>query len=88
VKIKENLVLRQVANTWVVLPVGQATADFTGMLTLNNSGALLWKALEQGGNRETLAEVLTGNYAVSLETALTDVDAFLVNLRTAGCLAE
>lgn len=87
-KIKNNFVLRQVAKTWVVLPLGQATLDFNGMLALNESGVLLWKALEQGCDRETLVQVLTGEYVVSREVALADVDAFLRKLLEAGCIEE
>ena len=87
-KIKNNFVLRQVAKTWVVLPLGQATLDFNGMLALNESGGLLWKALEQGCDRETLVQVLTGEYVVSREVALADVDAFLRKLLDAGCIEE
>ena len=87
-KIKNNFVLRQVAKTWVVLPLGQATLDFNGMLALNESGVLLWKALEQGCDRETLVQVLTGEYVVSREVALADVDAFLRKLLDAGCIEE
>ena len=87
-KIKENFALRQVAGTWVVLPLAAANMDFNGMLTLNGSGVLLWKTLEQGASRETLADVLTGNYAVSHEVALADVDAFLAKLLAAGCIEE
>lgn len=87
-KLKENFVLRQVVNTWVVLPLGQATLDFNGMLTLNESGVLLWKALEQRGDREALADVLTREYRVSREIALADVDDFLSKLAEAGCVEE
>ena len=87
-KLKENFVLRQVARTWVVLPLGQATLDFNGMLTLNESGVLLWKALEQGRSREELVDVLTGEYLVSRETAEADVDSFLRKLAQAGCMDE
>ncbi len=85
-KLNPNFVLRQVADTYVVMPLGQASVDFNGMLTLNESGSLLWKALEQGGDREALAEALTAEYAVEKEEALTDVDAFLDVLVQAGCL--
>ena len=50
-KLKENFVLRQVAGSYAVLAVGAASVDFNGMLTLNESGALLWRALEQGADR-------------------------------------
>ena len=86
-KISENFVLRQVADTWVVLPVGQASVDFNGMLTLNETGAILWQALEKGGSREALADALLAEYEVDRATALADVDDFLKKLKGAGIVA-
>ena len=85
-KLNENFVLRQVADTWVVLPLAAESLDFNGMLTLNETGALLWKALEQGGDREALTDALTAEYAVDRATALSDVDEFLEKLAKTGCL--
>ena len=85
-KIKENFALRQVADTWVVLPVAAATVDFNGMIRLNDSGALLWKALEQGRSREELADSLCAEYSVERQQALCDVDEFIEKLKNAGCL--
>ena len=87
-KINENFVLRQVVDTYVVLPIGKATVDFNGMVTLNETGAFLWKQLEQGATRETLAEALTGEYDVSCDEALTDIDAFLASLESVGCIEK
>lgn len=85
-KLNKNFALRQVASTWVVLPLAEATVDFNGMLTLNESGALLWRTLEQGSDREGLADALTAEYDVAREQALTDVDEFLNKLLRAGCI--
>ena len=85
-KLKENFVLREVAGTWVVLPVSAANVDFNGMLTLNESGAVLWDALAKGGSREDLADALTAEYTVDRATALSDVDEFLEMLAKVGCL--
>ena len=85
-KLKNNFVLRQIADTWVVLPLAEQTVDFSGMLTLNESGAMLWKALEQNGDRDELVRTLTSEYEVSLEEAKNDVDAFLSKLVQAGCV--
>ena len=87
-KLKTDLVLRQVADTWVVLPLGQAGVSFNGMLSLNGSGALLWQALEQGADREGLADALAAEYDVDRATALADTDEFLATLRQAGCLED
>lgn len=87
-KIKEGFVLRQVADNWVVLPVGQASVNFNGMLSLNESGVLLWRALEQGGDKDSLVEALLAEYNVEREEAAADVDAFLSALTKAGCIEE
>ncbi len=85
-KIKENFALRQVAGTWVVLPLADATVDFTGMLTLNETGLMLWNLLKEETTREALATALTEEYDVTYEQALVDVDAFIVKLNKAGCV--
>lgn len=85
-KLKENFALRPVADTWVVLPLGEESVNFNGMLTLNESGALLWQALEKGGDREALADALMAEYVVDRAQALADAEAFLKKLQEIGCL--
>lgn len=87
-KLKENFVLRQVAGSYVVVAVGAASVDFNGMLTLNDSGALLWRTLEGGADRAALLATLTSEYDVDEAQAARDLDEFLSSLRSAGCLAE
>lgn len=85
-KIKNGFVLREVAGTPVVLPVGQAAVDFNGMLSLNKSGVLLWKALEEESDREALADALLAEYEVDRAEALSDVDEFIETLTKIGCI--
>lgn len=88
VKIKENFVLRQVAGTWVVLPLATETVDFSDMLKMNESGAFIWKELETGADREGLVKALTGEYSVTEQQAATDVNEFLDKLMQIGCIEE
>ena len=85
-RLKENFTLRPVANTWVVLPLGAESVNFNGMLTLNETGALLWQILEKGGDREAMADALLAEYIVDRAQALADVDDFLAKLQKIGCL--
>lgn len=85
-KLKKDFVLRQVADTWVVLPVGQASVSFNGLMSLNGSGALLWQTLEKGSDLQGLADALVAEYEVDRETALADAEEFLATVRKAGCL--
>lgn len=86
--IKENFVLRQVAGTWVVLPLGAAVVELNGMLSLNDAGALLWRTLERGADQETLVQALTEEYIVDPAVAQKDVEAFLEKLSKIGCLEK
>lgn len=85
-RIKDDFVLRQVADTWVVLPLATVTLDFNGMLTLNESGAMLWKVLEQGGDREAMITALTDAYEVTVEQAGADVEDFINKLNQVQCI--
>ena len=85
-RLKENYVLRQVADVWVVLPLGEATMNLDGMIKLNETGMMLWRALEKGAGREQMAEALMAEYAVEREQVLADVDAFVAKLAEVGCI--
>lgn len=87
-KLKNNFALRNVAGMWVVIPLAERTLDFTGILTLNDSGAMLWKCLENGADLETLANALTAEYNVDHGVAMADAEEFLQKLIQAGCIEE
>ena len=84
----ENFILRQTADLLVILPVGEASIHFPGMISVNETGALLWEALETEHAPEGLAQKLTREYEVDLPRAQQDVAAFLEQLRRAGALIE
>lgn len=85
-KINSNFVLRSIADNWIALPVGEAVVDFRGMLTLNESGVILWRKLEGGATREELIDTLLAEYDVTPDVAESDVDAFIKRLTDAGCM--
>lgn len=85
-KINENFVLREVAGSWVVIPIGEKSVDFNGMMNLNETGVLLWRELEKGAEKEELVSALTAEYDVSAEIAAKDIDEFVKTLEKAGCL--
>ena len=87
-KTKSNFALRQVAGTWVVLPLGAATAEVSGMITLNESGVMLWKLLEKGTTCQELADALVSEYEVTVEEAFNDANAFLEQLKKIHCIEE
>ena len=84
----ENFILRQTADLTIILPVGEASVHFPGMISVNETGAMLWGLLKDSRSAQSLAQELTEIYEVELEQAQRDVDAFLEQLRRAGALLE
>ena len=41
-KIKQGFVVRKVGDSHVVVPVGELSKTFHGMINLNETGAFLW----------------------------------------------
>ena len=85
-KIKSDYLLRKVADSYVVVPVGKATVDFNGMINLNETGAFLWQQLQKGAGEEALINAMLSEYDVDEETALEGIDSFLKKLREADLL--
>lgn len=85
-KIKNNFVLRQVAGTWMVMPLAEQNEHLNGMLTLSESGVILWKALEQGCDLDGLTAALTAEYDVSEDKARSDAAKFAERLCQLGCI--
>lgn len=85
-KVKDGFVLRAIAGSNIVVPVGAATAQFNGMITLNDSGAFLWRELEKGADVDSLTEALLREYDVDEATARTCTADFIAKLEEAGCL--
>lgn len=85
-KIKEGYILREVAGNFIVVAVGDAALDFNGVITLNETGALLWKALENGADEQGLLTELKKEYEIDDGTAKRDVLTFLDKLKQAELL--
>lgn len=85
-KLKDKLVLREVAGNWIIFPIAGSDFDLNGLLKLNDTGALLWKKLEAGADFEGLIDTVINEYDVTREVAETDVKTFLDKLSKAGCI--
>lgn len=76
-KIKEGFILRNVAGNSVVVPIGQASIDFNGMMSLNDTGAFIFEKMIEGISREELIKAVIEKYQIEEELAQKDVDNFI-----------
>ena len=85
-KVKDNFILKKIADSYVVIPVRSRTVDFSGVIKLTESASVLWQMLEKGAEREELVARLLEEYEVDDNTARDDVDRFLQKLREADLI--
>ena len=79
-KLKDGFILREVNGQTVVIPSGDEL-DLNVMITLNETGKLLWERLEQGAEEAELTAALLAEYYVDKETAREHVRAFVQKLQ-------
>jgi len=87
-KIKEGYMLREVAGSFIVIPIGDAQADFTGMITLNPVGAFVWRLLEKGCSRDEIVKKVLESYNTDENTARADVDRYIEKLKSRGFVED
>ena len=85
-KIKDDFVLKDMGDFSVVIAVGESLKKYNCMITLNESGKLLWEKLSAGCERADLVNAITAVYDVDEEHAQKDVDAFLTKLKNANII--
>ena len=85
-KATSEVVLREIAGENLLIPVGQTALKIHGMITLSESGLLLWKRLQTECTEDELVEALLTEYQVDRETAAADVKAFIRQMQEVGIL--
>lgn len=83
-KTKDGFILREIVDSWIVVPIGQRVVEFNGLMSLSESGALLWRKLEKGADEEELVAAILGEYKVDESTAREDVREFVAAVREKG----
>lgn len=85
-KIKKELVKRDIAGDTVLVPIGKTVYESNGLFILNEVGAFLWDRLEAAGSEADLLTAVLEEYDVPEETARQDIRDFLAELRKTGIM--
>ncbi len=83
-KIKDGYKLCKVRDSSIVVAVGDAVMDFNGIVTLNETGELIWGMLEKGSADELIIAQMMSKYDIDEATAKADFDEFVAQLKGAG----
>ncbi len=83
-KIKPGYKLRKMCGSSVVVATGKASAEFNGMVTLNETGEMLWARLADGAEENELVALMLDEYDIDKATAENDVKEFIEKIKGAG----
>ncbi len=85
-RIKEGFVLKEIAGVNVVVPIASKMISFKAIVSLNESGAFLWKLLETDKTEQDLLTAFLVEYDIDEQTAKTDISQFIENMKKADLL--
>lgn len=87
-KVKEGFLKRQIGDRVVVVPIGEASNDFHGMINLNETAGEMWELLQEETDEERVLNAIMEKYEVEYDRAKNSLEKFLNDLRDAGVLEE
>lgn len=81
-KLKDQLILREVAGQYVIVPTGKRVREVTSIVYISSSAAYLWDYMKDHEfTREDLIQRILEHYTgVTEEQARADIDKFLQKL--------
>lgn len=79
-KIKEGFIMRNIVDEWIIVPIGQQEGMQTYIMTVNETGHILWEMLENGTTKKDLLQRILDEYEIDEETATADIELFLKSL--------
>lgn len=79
--------LRQIAGENILVPTGESALRFNGLVSLNETGYILWTRLSGGCTRQELCQALEAEYDAASDQILCDVDLFLSRALEKGLVA-
>ncbi|MCQ2448899.1 MAG: PqqD family protein [Clostridia bacterium] len=80
-ELKREFVLRNIADDWILVPVGKDAIDMNGLIVLNELGVFLWQKIPEAANEDDLLSAVLEEYDVTPDEARADIADFLKKLR-------
>ena len=82
-RLKDGLILREVAGQFIIVPTGKRVQEITNMVYISSSAAYLWEYMEKNEfTKDVLVKRIMEHYiGVTEEVASADIEKFLATLK-------
>lgn len=85
-KLKDGVIISEINGEFVAVPSGAASRHFNGMIRMNQTAAIIAKALQEGKTENEVVAALCAEYEVSENIAREDFVAITKELDRLGLL--
>lgn len=83
-KIVKEFVLREIAGEAILVPTGETSQEFNGMITLSSTAQFIWENVEKVNSFDELVAKILEEFEADENTVRCDTDTFLVELLKRG----
>lgn len=87
-RLKDDFILHNTGEDFVIIATGEATKNFNGIIKLNNMGGEIVGLLTTDISEEEIIKAIVEKYEVEYATAKEDIGNLLDSLRKAGVILD
>ena len=88
VKLNKDFMIRDIAGETILVPTGEVSQNFNGMITLNGVATFILENIEQCSNEDELVQKVLEEFDIDEKTARKDIMEFLEQLLHNGVIIE
>jgi hypothetical protein len=81
-----DFLLRRVSDIYILVPLRKRIVDLNSIFALNETGAFIWRLLEEGLSEDEIVKRMVDEFDVSITQAKNDVHYFLQELIKHGLI--
>lgn len=83
-KIVKEFIMREIAGECILVPTGDTTQEFNGMITLTDTARFIWEHLEKVDSLEEMIQAMLKEYEIDEKTVAEDAIEFITELLNRG----
>ena len=87
-RLKDDFILHNTGEDFVIIATGEATKNFNGIIKLNNMGGEIVSFLSNDISEEDIVKAIVEKYEVDYDTAKEDIKNILDSLKKAGVILD
>lgn len=87
-RLKDDFILHNTGEDFVIIATGEATKNFNGIIKLNNMGGEIVGLLTTDISEDEIIKAIVEKYEVEYEIAREDILNLLDSLRKAGVILD